>query len=107
VVLDACGRRCAITGESTLPVLEAAHIRPYKENGPHEPGNGLLLRADFHKLFDQGLLTVTPEPRVPVSDRIKKEWLNGEVYNQLSGKELRSFPGERGESAESRRSAMA
>jgi putative restriction endonuclease len=30
VVADAYKRRCAITGESTLPVLEAAHIRPLR-----------------------------------------------------------------------------
>ncbi len=28
VVMEGYGRRCAITGEKTLPVLEAAHIRP-------------------------------------------------------------------------------
>jgi putative restriction endonuclease len=28
VVMESYGRRCAVTGEKTLPVLEAAHIRP-------------------------------------------------------------------------------
>jgi hypothetical protein len=28
LVTDAYGRRCAVTGERTLPVLDAAHIRP-------------------------------------------------------------------------------
>jgi putative restriction endonuclease len=39
-------------------VLEAAHIVPY--NGPetNHPGNGLLLRADLHALFDLGLVAV-------------------------------------------------
>jgi len=36
MVLDEYSRRCAITGEKTLPVLEAAHIQPYSENGPHK-----------------------------------------------------------------------
>lgn len=43
VVTDAYRRRCAITGEKTLPVLEAAHIIPNAENGPHIVTNGLLL----------------------------------------------------------------
>lgn len=30
-VMDAYGRRCAVTEEKTLPVLEAAHIRPYAD----------------------------------------------------------------------------
>ena len=46
-VTDACGRACAITGEHSLPALEAAHIRPYASEGPHDMANGLLLRADY------------------------------------------------------------
>src|SRR5476651_2610125 len=51
VVLEGYERRCAITGEKTLPVLEAAHIQPFAENGPHDLSNGLLLRSDWHTLF--------------------------------------------------------
>jgi putative restriction endonuclease len=57
-VTDAYGRACSVTGEHSLPALEAAHIRSYSESGPHEISNGLLLRADFHRLFDQGYVTV-------------------------------------------------
>ena len=46
IVTDAYERRCTITGERTLPVLQAAHIKPYGLGGPHEPENGLLLRTD-------------------------------------------------------------
>jgi putative restriction endonuclease len=55
LVTDAYERRCAVTGEKTLPVLEAAHIKPYALEGPHQVQNGLLLRSDLHKLFDLGL----------------------------------------------------
>lgn len=92
VVTDAYRRRCAITGESTLPVLEAAHILPYAENGPHETSNGLLLRSDFHKLFDLGLVTVTPTYQIEVSSRIKEEWFNGKAYYSLHGRTLQSVP---------------
>jgi putative restriction endonuclease len=50
VVTDAYDRRCAITRERTLPVLEAAHIKPYSEGGIHDLPNGLLLRSDLHRL---------------------------------------------------------
>ncbi len=50
-------RRCAVTKERTLPALDAAHIRPYREGGKHEPPNGLLLRSDIHRLFDKGYVT--------------------------------------------------
>lgn len=92
VVTDAYRRRCAITGESTLPVLEAAHIKPFAEHGPHETSKGLLLRSDFHKLFDMGLVTVTPEFHIEVSSRIKEEWFNGKAYYSLHGKKLASVP---------------
>lgn len=92
MVTDAYKRRCAITGESTLPVLEAAHILPFSKNGPHEVSNGMLLRSDFHKLFDTGLITVTPELNVEVSPRIKEEWFNGKAYYRLHGKILANLP---------------
>jgi putative restriction endonuclease len=54
LVADTYQRHCAVTGERTLPVLEAAHIRPVTAGGLHEVGNGLLLRSDIHTLFDRG-----------------------------------------------------
>ena len=92
VVTDAYQRRCAITGERTLPVLEAAHILPYAEKGPHELQNGLLLRSDFHKLFDKGLVTITPDLNVEVSPKIREQWFNGKAYYRLHGQRLASLP---------------
>ena len=93
LVTDAYHRRCAITGERTLPVLEAAHIKPYSETGPHLTSNGLLLRSDLHILFDEGYLTVTEDLRVQISDRIKEEFENGREYYQHRGKPLVIIPG--------------
>ncbi len=95
LVTNAYGRRCAITGESTLPVLEAAHIMPVASEGLHNTYNGLLLRSDFHKLFDIGLVTVTPDHRVLVSSRIKDMWFNGKAYNRLHGERLAAVPSTR------------
>ena len=67
VVKDSYSRRCAVTGERTLPALDAAHIRPYADGGEHEACNGLLLRRDIHSLFDAGYVTVTPDYRFEVS----------------------------------------
>lgn len=90
IVTDAYERRCAITGERTLPVLQAAHIKPYSSGGPHEPENGLLLRSDLHTLFDQGYLTVDADQlKVVVSHRIREEFENGRDYYQLHGKAIR------------------
>ena len=78
-----------MTGERTLPVLEAAHIKPYAEGGAHDITNGLLLRSDLHTLFDRGYLTVTSEYRLEVSRRIREEYENGRDYYALSGRKLR------------------
>lgn len=88
-VLDSYERRCAITSERTLPALEAAHIRDYHEQPEHSISNGILFRADIHKLFDTGYVTVTPEHRFEVSKRIKEEFENGRDYYRLHGAELR------------------
>ena len=92
LVTDAYARRCASTGENIVPVLEAAHIRPFHENGPTRLSNGLLLRSDFHKLFDLGYITVTPGMRIEVSRTIREEWFNGKAYYRVHGAELRSIP---------------
>lgn len=92
LVTDAYQRRCAVTGERTLPVLEAAHIKPYALSGPHRVSNGILLRSDLHKLFDLGYVTVTPELRLEVSRRLKAEWENGREYYAYHGRELQVRP---------------
>ena len=85
LVTDIYRRRCAVTQERTLPALEAAHIRPYGDGGAHEARNGLLLRRDIHSLFDAGYVTVTPDLRFEVSQRIREEFDNGRQYYALHG----------------------
>ena len=92
LITDAYQRKCAITGEKTLPVLEAAHIKPYSLNGPHEIKNGLLLRRDFHTLFDRGYITVDKKMTVEVSHRIKEDFGNGKEYYAHHGQKLIILP---------------
>lgn len=82
-VTDAYGRACAVTGEHSLPVLDSAHIQPFASGGPHEVANGLLLRADLHRLYDQGYVTVTPDHEFRVSGALRDEYANGRVYYDL------------------------
>jgi putative restriction endonuclease len=83
MVMDAYGRRCAVTGEKTLPALDAAHIRPFHETASHEVSNGILMRSDIHRLFDQGYVTVTPDLRFRVSSQIRDQFHNGVIYYDL------------------------
>lgn len=92
LVTDSYGRRCSITGEKTLPVLESAHIQSFSKDGPNTVSNGILLRSDIHKLFDSGYLTITTDLKIEVSNRIKEEFLNGREYYQYHGKDLLIIP---------------
>ena len=92
LVTEAYGRKCAISGERTLPVLEAAHIQPFSENGPHLVSNGILLREDLHTLFDDGYITVTQDHHIEVSRKIKEEFQNGREYYAYHGKALKEIP---------------
>lgn len=88
LVADVYQRRCAVTKEKALPVLTAAHIRPYAEGGEHRVDNGLLLRSDVHILFDRGYVTVTPEYRLEVSRKLRTDFDNGEEYLARHGQAI-------------------
>jgi len=92
LITDAYSRKCSISGERTLPVLEAAHIKPYAKSGPHFISNGILLRSDIHKLFDQGYITITKDFKTEVSNRIKEEFQNGKEYYKYHGISLSNLP---------------
>lgn len=84
-LLSAYNRRCAVTGCSVESVLEAAHIVPYKGEITNHLGNGLLLRADFHTLFDLRLVAIDEATmRLLVSPK-----LNGSCYENYRGKKVR------------------
>jgi putative restriction endonuclease len=88
IVTDAYARRCAITHEWTLPALDAAHIKPYSENGLHIVNNGILLRRDLHALFDAGYITITQAMQIEVSRKIKEEFENGRDYYRHHGNQI-------------------
>jgi putative restriction endonuclease len=92
-VLDAYGRACAVTQEHSLPVVEAAHIRPYSQGGLHEIRNGIALRSAIHRLFDMGYVTVDEKGSFVVGRRLKDDFENGRSYYALHGRTL-SLPGD-------------
>jgi hypothetical protein len=81
---DAWGWRCAITGEAVPEALEAAHLPEASwRGGDNAAANGILLRADLHRLFDRGLLRI--------EDGIVRVAVGS--YAQLDGHRIRR-PGE-------------
>jgi hypothetical protein len=63
---------CAITGCNIEPCLEAAHLDRYADSGDNRSCNGILLRADLHRLMDAGLLTF--------------HWNGGVLWTRLDGR---------------------
>ena len=87
-VRDAYRGACAVTGEHSGPVLEAAHIIPYARGGEHRVDNGLLLRSDLHRLYDRGYVTVTPDYEFMVGEKLRNDFNNGRSYYALSGSKI-------------------
>lgn len=84
-LLEAYGRRCAITGCDAVEALEAAHIVPHFGSETNHVQNGLLLRADIHTLFDLGLVSVVPESMTVIIAAS----LSRTSYGELAGTRIR------------------
>ena len=61
-VLSEYNYKCAISGCSSIEVIDVAHIVPYFGLESDEIQNAIPLRADLHRLFDRGLLSIEYEP---------------------------------------------
>lgn len=86
-VLAAYGDRCAITGAGASAALEAAHITPWNESQDDDPGNGILLRADLHALFDANLLSIDPATsRVRIAPSLEAD----PVYGPFNSRSVRN-----------------
>jgi hypothetical protein len=84
-LLAVYGGRCAVSGWGPDVVLEAAHVLVHARSGLNHVDNGLLLRADLHTLFDDGLLRVHPDT-LAVSVHPS---LHATPYAELDGRPLR------------------
>jgi hypothetical protein len=95
-LLQAYSRKCAITGTELEDVLEAAHIKPYSQEGSNITSNGILLRSDWHTLFDLGLCTINSKGRLEISSKLKtreyRKYRNKKVYVPKSASDT---PGEK------------
>jgi CheY-like chemotaxis protein len=77
-LLSAYEQQCAVTRCTTLWVLEAAHIIPYRGIKTNAVSNGLLLRADIHTLFDLALISIEPaRMKIRVSSLLSKSQYAG------------------------------
>ncbi|MBM3456567.1 MAG: HNH endonuclease [Bacteroidetes bacterium] len=84
IITTAYSNKCCITNETTPELLEAAHIQPYFDENSNHVKNGLLLRVDLHKLYDNGLLYIDETFKIHISPEVKSEY-----YQKLNGATIR------------------
>jgi putative restriction endonuclease len=72
-ILASYNQTCCITGINNPELLIASHIIPWAKNEKERmnPQNGLCLNALHDKAFDKGLITITPDFNVKVSEILK------------------------------------
>lgn len=72
--LIALDQKCVLSGEATVEALEAAHIIPASKGGAEVIENGIVLRADIHRLFDAGLFSIDYDGSVIVASELKESY---------------------------------
>lgn len=75
VVVKAYDKRCAITGLQLIngggrAEVEAAHIKPVKDNGPDIISNGIALSGTVHWMFDRGLIGLRDDYEILISRHV-------------------------------------
>ena len=83
-VIAAYSGRCCITGITSTELLRASHIIPWSENPSLrlDPHNGLCLNALHDAAFDRGLITLSNEFELLLSQRLKSE-VPKTVYKEM------------------------
>jgi hypothetical protein len=91
-VLSSYRGRCCMSGLSESRLLVASHIVPWSKDKANRlnPSNGLCLSAIHDRAFDKGLITISDDMRVVVSEELKrnKEAFVIEVLLPLEGKAI-------------------
>ena len=77
-IITLYSHRCALCGIRMLTpeghtIVDAAHVKPWKESFDDRPTNGMALCKLCHWSFDNGLMSVNKEYEVLVSKRVMKE----------------------------------
>ena len=83
-ILNIYENSCAITEIKQKEVLQAAHIQAYVNKESNHIQNGICLRVDIHKLFDNGLISIDSDFRVVISSMRKST-----EYEKINGKKIK------------------
>ena len=71
-ILASYNNKCCITGLDISTLLVASHIIPWSKNEQERlnPRNGLCLNSIHDRAFDKGLITITNDFKIKLSDAI-------------------------------------
>lgn len=75
--------KCCITNLAVTELLVASHIIPWSVGKEHRtnPANGLCLNALHDKAFDKGLITITPDYKLKLSERLIDKMNKTDIEN--------------------------
>ena len=74
-ILASYNQSCCITGIRVPGLLVASHIIPWAESAKERmnPQNGLCLNALHDRAYDKGLITITPDYKIMLSELLKSQ----------------------------------
>jgi putative restriction endonuclease len=91
-VLSGYRGRCCMSGVSEARLLIASHIVPWSRDKANRlnPSNGLCLSAIHDRAFDKGLISLTDDWRVVLSDQLRErdESFLKAVFTPLEGRQI-------------------
>ena len=94
-VLSSYRSRCCMSGMSEPKLLIASHIVPWSKDKANRlnPSNGLCLSAIHDRAFDKGLITLSNDFTIIISEQVQKrnDTFMKEVFLPLNGKKI-EFP---------------
>ena len=91
-VLSSYRGRCCISGLSDARLLMASHIVPWSSDKQNRlnPSNGLCLSAIHDKAFDRGLITISDDYEVMLSEQLKRndDAFIAQIFLPLEGRRI-------------------
>lgn len=74
-ILASYNGTCCITGINQSELLIAGHIKPWSldEQNRLNPRNGIAINALHDKAFETGLITITPDYKIKISNTLLKQ----------------------------------
>lgn len=85
-VLASYDNKCCITGIDIPSLLVASHIIPWSidSNNRVNPHNGICLNALHDCAFDKGLITITPDYKIKISQILLKANIRKDSFNFIA-----------------------